>query len=153
MPDIVATPAGLAGLMQVAMATRNASEDAVEDWRPRIAGRLVLVVEDELLIACWIEEVLNRLGGTAVLAANERTALDAIARRPLDAALLDFNLGGGRDSLPIADALEARGIPFGFITASDRRLAETRHAGRPLVPKPTFDEDLHALLRTLLPGA
>ncbi|WP_207538204.1 response regulator [Sabulicella rubraurantiaca] len=135
------------------MTDRGDDSATLEDWYPRLEGRHFLVVEDEFLIACWLEQVLTNLGATVSHASNVAMALDTISSRVPDAALLDFNLGEGRNSVPIADALEAQGIPFGFITASDRRVRETHHRDRPTAPKPTFDEDLYALLRKMLADA
>lgn len=135
------------------MTNRGSDNATLEDWYPRLEGRHFLVVEDEFLIACWLEQVLTGLGATVSHASNVTTALETIGSRAPDAALLDFNLGEGHNSIPIADALEVQGIPFGFITASDRRVRDSHHRDRPTAPKPTFDEDLHALLRKMLGGA
>ena len=73
---------------------------------------LILVVEDEFMIAMELETVLTR-GGYEVLgpAATVRTALALLEDRTPDAAVLDVNLGGERVT-PVAEALEKRRIPF-----------------------------------------
>ena len=40
-----------------------------------------------------------------------------VANETFDGALLDFNLGGGDTSEPLACLLRQRGIPFAFVTA------------------------------------
>lgn len=43
-------------------------------------------------------------------------ALDALASSTVDAALLDIHLGEGITSLPVAEVLTVRQIPFVFVT-------------------------------------
>ena len=81
-----------------------------------ISGKRVLIVEDEALIALSLEEMAQDAGGEVVgPASNVDEALSIIENNSIDMALLDFNLGG-ETSLPIADALRLRGVPFTFLT-------------------------------------
>ena len=77
-----------------------------------LAGLRVLVVEDDMLIAIHIEEVLQDLGCVVVGPVGK---LDAALRmaddEALDAAVLDVNVRGGH-VYPVAERLRARGIPF-----------------------------------------
>lgn len=77
-----------------------------------LTGRRILVVEDDILIAMLIEEILQDLGcvivgPVATLDAALRLAGDAA----LDAAMLDVTIRGGH-VYPVAERLRARGIPF-----------------------------------------
>lgn len=79
----------------------------------------VLVVEDESLVAMMVEDCLIELGyEVAAVAANVDAALAALQGGDIDCAMLDVNLGG-TPSFPIAEALEARGIPYMFVTGYD----------------------------------
>lgn len=79
----------------------------------------VLVVEDESLVAMMVEDCLIELGyEVAAVAANVDAALAALQGGGIDRAMLDVNLGG-TPSFPIAEALEARGIPYMFVTGYD----------------------------------
>jgi PAS domain S-box-containing protein len=76
----------------------------------------VLLVEDESLIAMMMDQALRELGfdvvgpfGTVV------DATEAIDRVPIDAGILDINLGGEM-AYPIARALQTRKVPFVFMT-------------------------------------
>lgn len=80
-----------------------------------LKGRTVLLVEDNMIIAMDGEDALRDLGAEVVTAASVGRARDAIATLPVDLAVLDFNLGH-ETSLPIADLLTERGIPFLFAT-------------------------------------
>jgi DNA-binding response OmpR family regulator len=77
-----------------------------------LSGLRILVVEDELLVAMMIEDMLQTLGCDVVgPAATLEDALAAVEEQHFDAALLDANLRG-QDSSPIAEALVERHIPF-----------------------------------------
>lgn len=89
-----------------------------------LAGRRLLVVEDEMLVLMMIEMMLADLGCESVVAASTvKSALAAIDRPNYDIAMLDMNLGGD-DSHLIADALDTRDVPYLFCTGNvggDRR--------------------------------
>ena len=82
-----------------------------------LAGRRVLIVEDESLVAMLLETILEDMGCTPVgPASNIDDGLAmAQAEEPLDAALLDVNVAG-RQVFPVAEALRERGVPFIFST-------------------------------------
>lgn len=86
------------------------------------AGRQILLVEDEALIAMQAEKALLD-AGYAVIGPVTRIgdAPEVIANNVLDGAILDINLNGER-SFAIADLLVSRHVPFmfctGFTTAS-----------------------------------
>jgi CheY-like chemotaxis protein len=80
------------------------------------ASLRVLVVEDEAYIALMISDMLTDLGHQPVGPAMRlEEALEAARREPIDAAVLDVNLGGAK-SFPIADVLRGRRVPFVFAT-------------------------------------
>lgn len=81
--------------------------------RDAVAGRRVLVVEDETLIALEIESSLLALGCNVVGPTGSLVAAMKLADDPtLDAAILDVNIRGGQKVYPVAELLAARGIPF-----------------------------------------
>jgi CheY-like chemotaxis protein len=113
----------------------------------------ILVVEDELLIALMIEEMLResgyRVSGTAhtiILARQE------LARRNFDAVLLDVNFDG-RPRPELADLLVERAVPFAFVTGYDYVL-EPRHENVPVLQKPFTFAQFRVLLTDLVgPGS
>lgn len=110
----------------------------------------ILVVEDEMLVAMNIEDMLHELGHFVVgIAARLGPALALAGEADLDAAMLDVNLAGER-SFPVADLLAARGIPFLFATGYGRRGIEERFSDAPVLQKPFRAADLSAALRTLV---
>jgi light-regulated signal transduction histidine kinase (bacteriophytochrome) len=80
-----------------------------------LKGRNVLLVEDNMIIAMDGEDALRDLGADVVTASSVGRAHEAIAIQSVDLAVLDFNLGH-ETSLPVADLLVERGIPFIFAT-------------------------------------
>ncbi len=83
---------------------------------PELVGKRVLVVEDELLIALLVEDMLSNEGCIVVGPfARMREALAAANTESCDVALLDVNIAGEM-VFPVAHALEARGVPFLFVT-------------------------------------
>ena len=81
---------------------------------PRNEAGRVLVVEDEFVIALEVEDALRRAGVVGPAATPEDAARLA-PEEPLDAAVLDVELRGGR-VFPAADALAHRSVPFVFLT-------------------------------------
>jgi DNA-binding response OmpR family regulator len=106
------------------------------------AERRILVVEDEALVAMLVEDALVD-AGFAVLgpARSVAQALEMLRAETPDAAVLDLNLGG-ENSLSVADALAARGIPFLVATGYGAAglPAHLRHI--PVLPKPYDPADL-----------
>jgi two-component system, response regulator PdtaR len=110
-------------------------------------GPLVLVVEDEFLIAMDLERTLRRHGyrvlGPAATVAAALRLLDGGAP---DVALLDVNLRGEMVT-PVAEELRARGVPFVLASAYGRaQLTAEVLAGAPNVGKPVNVRRLLAAL-------
>ena len=85
-----------------------------------LSGRRVLVMEDEMLVAWALEDMLADLGCIVVgPAARVDKALALLHAEAVDLAMLDVNLNGQR-SYPVADALAAKGVPFVFLTGYTR---------------------------------
>jgi DNA-binding response OmpR family regulator len=71
----------------------------------------VLVVEDEMMIAMLMEDMLQDLGYETVGPARRlESGMKIAGSEQIDLAILDINLGGAQ-SFPIAALLVARGIP------------------------------------------
>ncbi|MGE3109073.1 MAG: response regulator [Phycisphaerales bacterium] len=116
-----------------------------------VAGRRVLVVEDSFMIAWSLRQMLTDLGCTVLGPVGDvATAMELIHAGNCDAAILDVNLDG-QTSMPIAEALAAKGCPFLFVTGySSPMLVEPRFQDRARLRKPVTESNLHrALLETL----
>lgn len=96
----------------------------------------VLVVEDDALVAWDVEAALLDAGCLVVGPANGLVrAFELLDAHKLDLVVLDLNLGK-ESSVPIADRLEEKGIPFLFLSGHSREFLPQRHRERPLVSKP-----------------
>jgi hypothetical protein len=81
-----------------------------------LAGKRILVLEDEFLLALDAAASLEACGAQVVGPIyNVEGALALASRERLDGAMLDVNINGG-NSLPVAKALQHRGIPMLFAT-------------------------------------
>ena len=109
----------------------------------------VLVVEDDPIIALDFEDTILGFGVKMVrTAANVAKALDMIADRPPQFALLDVSLIHEK-SFAVAERLEALKIPFAFVTGygADARLPAAFGAKARLA-KPYSTDALQALLKS-----
>jgi CheY-like chemotaxis protein len=114
-----------------------------------LSGRHILIVEDEMLIAFALADIVAALGCTSVLAARIGKAITLVTSQPFDAAILDMNLGG-EAGYPIADALAQRGIPFVIATGYGAEGIEADYRDRPMLSKPYLAAQVEAALLTAL---
>ena len=108
-------------------------------------GRTVLLVEDEVLIALDIEAALEDRGATVrgpVTRLSEGLPIADDETQLFDCAVLDVNLRG-EEVFPIAERLQARGVPFLFHTGhGDSTQLQQRFAGAKVCNKPFQTERL-----------
>jgi len=110
----------------------------------------VLLVEDEMLVAWLLEDMLAELGCAVVgPASSVKQALAMIDFEAIDAAVLDVNLNG-QMSYSVADALAARGVPFVFSTGYDKDTLLDRYRTFPVLQKPIQRSELSDTLAKLL---
>jgi CheY-like chemotaxis protein len=115
-----------------------------------LEARRVLVVEDEAAVALMLEDLLAERGAVVVgPAADAASALELIAAGTIDCAVVDYGLVGGT-SLPVADALMARGVPFLFASGYDATGFDPRYAGVPRLEKVYSADELLRVLADLL---
>ena len=113
--------------------------------------RRVLVVEDEVIVGMLLEDMLVDLGYDVVALTTRLDEAITFARTmPIDVAVLDVNLNG-QMSFPVADALQARGIPFIFATGYGPRVLAAPYAGTPTVQKPFRIAELQRTLEEAAP--
>jgi DNA-binding response OmpR family regulator len=116
-----------------------------------LAGRRVLVVEDEMLVAMSIEDTLLAAGMQIVgLAPTVDRALQLLNdATKIDVVVLDMNLQG-HSGLPVADACSQQSIPFlvlsGYGTSA---LLGTSHTA-PVLSKPFSNSVLVEALDAVL---
>ncbi|MBZ9677581.1 response regulator [Mesorhizobium sp. ES1-1] len=110
----------------------------------------ILIVEDEWLIAEDHAEHLRRAGCEVIgPVPSVEAALDRIAREQPDSVLLDVQLNG-ETSFSLADTLHEKGIPFAFVTGYDDSALPLRFAKVAVLPKPTNQARLAAVVLNLV---
>lgn len=113
---------------------------------PVRAPERMLVLEDNMIIALDLEDMLARLGVKEInVVSSVSQALEALADGPPPFAILDVNLGA-ETSFPVADALLAAGAPFAFGTGfGDSAAFPDRFREIPVLQKPYSAESVAAL--------
>ena len=118
-----------------------------------LAGKHVLLAEDEAVLSIEIELALEDAGAVVVgpiARLHDGLALAATAPLAIDAAILDIDLQG-EDVYPLADVLCEQGIPFVFHTGhGSRQELKERFDSAPVCLKPAMtDEILRSVARLL----
>jgi len=138
------------------LATTGAVDDGRVAYTPVdatttvLAGRRILVVEDEPLVAMMAAAALKEAGCTYFGPANTLAeALRLAKEEPLDAAVLDRNLGG-HYSDPVAQLLRHRGIPFAVVTGYADTGLPLEFADVPSLAKPFEPDKLVELIGRLV---
>ncbi|MFP7570293.1 response regulator [Marivita sp. S2033] len=73
----------------------------------------ILILEDEAIIAMDIEMTLEEAGhGKIAVCSTVEEAIAQIEKSAPKLALLDYNLGHGTNSVPVAKRLSERSVPF-----------------------------------------
>lgn len=110
----------------------------------------ILVVEDEAMIAFFIEDCLIGFGHHVVGPASRvGKALDLIGSEEFDLALLDVNVSG-EEIYPAAVELRLRGIPFMFLSGYGSRGLREEWKGSPMLEKPFTLEGLEARIDAIM---
>jgi two-component SAPR family response regulator len=110
----------------------------------------ILVVEDEFLLSCSLEEDIHSFGWAVVGPYNDLPkAMDASRRETFDLALLDINLNGVM-VFPLADELLRREIPIVLLSGYSAGDLPERFRSLPRLWKPHDPSMLkRAIERTL----
>ena len=102
----------------------------------------ILIVEDEMLVACEMEAILEENGYRCAGIVPDLTAAARFFGKPLDVALVDLNLRDGFTGPQIGARLSESGIPVIFITANPTLLGEGIAGTVGVLTKPTDEATL-----------
>jgi DNA-binding response OmpR family regulator len=109
----------------------------------------ILIVEDEPLIALMIADILRRHGHQPIGPAYRlEEGLALIEATSIDAAILDLNLTTARSDR-IACRLQARSIPFFFLSGHTSAEVPEPYRDRLFLSKPFTQATLAKALRAL----
>ncbi len=114
-----------------------------------LAGKRVLVLEDEYFIASDIRQLLSDQDAIVIGPVGSLSQGLALASDPIDLAVLDVNLEG-EQSFEVADVLLRRAVPFMFVTDYDRGSLPQRYRAEARIGKPFTPHDIVQMARRLL---
>ena len=115
-----------------------------------LAGRRVLVVEDESMVTMLLEDTLADIGCEVVGSASRIDDALAKARSlAFDVAILDVNLNG-HQTFAVAEILAQRGLPFVFATGYGATSFPMEMQQAPVLQKPFQQRDLEHVLHSAL---
>ena len=121
---------------EVAPGKRPPAEASAPIAAKTVAGKRVLLVEDEALVGMMMKDTLTDLGFDVVGPFGTMTEASAAVRdEQFHAAILDVNLDGEL-IYPLADVVAARGVPFAFVTGYSADGIDGRFARIPVLQKP-----------------
>ena len=104
-----------------------------------LAGRSILIVEDERLIALEIVTAFQNAGAVALTARSLTDAIHLVEHDGLSAAVLDFGLADG-DADAVCARLDERHIPFILFSGYTRHGPACDRGA--VIPKPARPETL-----------
>lgn len=125
---------------------------AVTDTGEPLAGRNILVVEDEYFLADDLTRALTAAGAEIIGPINDAEEALQIARKTrVDGGILDINVRGTL-IYAVAEELKRRAIPFVFATGYDEAAIPDQFADVPRWEKP-FDPAtlVHTLPQVIVP--
>ena len=99
-----------------------------------LAGRSILIVEDEPLIALDIHAAFSAAGASIVAALDSREALRLTGLPDLSAAVVDIGLGA-EDCCRVCKRLSDNGVPFVFYTGEARTEVLRQWPNAPVLTK------------------
>lgn len=114
-----------------------------------LRGKRILLLEDDYYLATDEKASLERAGADVVGPYGRGCDQgDLDAAWPVDAAVLDINLGTGPE-FGLAQLLSERRVPFVFVTGYDKAVIPEAMSHVPRLEKPIRERDLIAMLADL----
>jgi DNA-binding response OmpR family regulator len=112
-----------------------------------LAGRTILVVEDEPLIALELRSLLEGAGAHVFAATQLHHAMRLAEHKDVSAAILDYRMGDS-DVTPLCGRLKERDVPFIFYSGFADQL--DRWPDAVLVSKPSCAEAIVGAVTAVL---
>ncbi len=117
-----------------------------------MTGIRVLIVEDEIIVALFMEDILAAFGYRIAGVVSRLEEAMAHDETGYDVAVLDVHLNG-KSVFDFADRLAANDKPFVFATGYGERGIPERFGARPVLQKPFAPDDLRRVLEKVAPIA
>jgi DNA-binding response OmpR family regulator len=116
----------------------------------RASALRIFIVEDEMLLAMNLEDMVNELGHEVVAVASRISqALTIAANADFNLAILDLNLAGD-SSFPVADVLRSRDILFMFATGYGAQGLTEKYLNETVLPKPYGMRELRKAIDSVM---
>jgi len=110
----------------------------------------ILIVEDEVLVAWNMKDILEAEGFECVDIAPDLETAERYFEDSIDLALVDLNLRDGLTGPQIGERLSAKGTRVIFITANPAQIADGVAGTIGVLTKPTDEETLLAAVHYAL---
>jgi DNA-binding response OmpR family regulator len=111
------------------------------------SARRVLIIEDEMLIALMLQDMVSDAGfAVEGIATSLMAGIDLARTADAHLAILDINLNG-QEAYPIADILRARGVRLIFSTGYGAASLKQEYAFVPKLVKPYEQANLAAAIQ------
>jgi DNA-binding response OmpR family regulator len=107
---------------------------------------LVLIVEDDPMVALDLEDIVLACVPAAVMIGNSVESATPLLDEPIDFALLDVDLPDG-NSFGVAASLQRRNVPFAFVSGSRRQDMPAHLQRVPFVAKPYSPGEITGAMR------
>jgi DNA-binding NtrC family response regulator len=121
--------------------------------RNELAGRRILIVEDEYYLAEDLADAVRAAGGEVVGPVGNLPDAEArVAQGGFDCAVLDINLHG-EFAFPIARRIEAAGVPFVIATGYNSGALPADLERHRRIEKPFDQEKVIEAIADVLAGA
>ena len=127
------------------MATQRLAE---KPSRHCLAGRLILVVEDEPVVALEVHQALRDAGAKVIAAGYVESGLYTAEHPNLSAAVVDLGLGDGNGTT-VCRRLRHLGVPFVVHTGYPAMLTTGEWPDVPVIKKPARGEQIVAAVASL----
>lgn len=107
-----------------------------------LTGQTILILEDELIIAFALEDMLSDMGAEVLLTSSlEEASAQLDKAETVTLAVLDVNVQGAK-SYPFAEELVRRGVPLIFATGYGDAEHPPQFAGTTTLTKPYTRQEL-----------
>jgi len=145
-------PDGLTFTLDLRYRDEPAADPSVHSVRDKSTAPRLLLVEDELVVGVFMQELLEAIGYRSTEPIGRLSdALAAAQRERFRGAVLDMNLNG-EIVYPLAELLTAQKVPFIFVTGYAPRSVDARFTAVPILQKPVLQDELAAILEQVLTG-
>ncbi|MEJ5979349.1 hypothetical protein WG901_22030 [Novosphingobium sp. PS1R-30] len=123
---------------------------AIDQTMSILNGQRILVLEEQASIGRLLLDMLEAMNCRVIGPATRiPEAFALLVEHDVDAAILDVKIEG-QPSLPIAEELLRRGIPWAFASANETDDLAHRYEDVPIITKPFSSDHIGNVLRSLL---